>query len=203
MNAYPNKLLVLFPIYKAVGFRHQLSAIDDALVVHRSPAGEYQLELRPMAKLSVGGASSYAKVLVQLTTDLEAGYTVVIVERDQFLASLEELARHHAGKAGQAVERAAQVIAERTRLQIRDHLDGENPEFRTHCALLAARRRRTKVERWDRNGLGCHNGVLTPRAEMLWHVIRRELCDVRSNMAGMAAWERWRKRNRPDMPRAM
>lgn len=202
MKTYPNKLLILFPMYVPVDYRYRLSAIDDALAVHRSPSGEYQFELRPMVKLAASGANSHASALARLAADLETGYTVVIVERDRFLADLEALARAHPGKDKDAVERAAQIVAERTTFQVRDHLDCDSREHLVTRKLVAARPRQTKLGRDDRPGPNCIAGMPTPRTERLWHVIRDELADVRANQAGYAAWERWARQNRPDMPLA-
>lgn len=93
-----------------------------------------------------------------------------------------------------------QVIVERARYQIQDHLDTDDPHSEFGRALIASRERRTKATPGESNGLNCRHGVPTPRAEQLWHVIRYELVDVRSQQRGMAAWERWCRRNRPDMP---
>ena len=202
MKNHPAKLLILFPIYEARDYRRQLTAIDDALVVHRRPDGAFLLELRPMVKLTTRGASSYAAALLRLAADLEAGHTVMIVDRDQFLGDLERLAREHAGTKDQdAVERAAQVVAERTTFQIRDHLDTDDSQYHANRTIIAARQRRTKADRNESNGLNCMHGIPTPRAEQLWHVLRHEWCDPRTTAAGTAAWERWCGQNRPDMPR--
>lgn len=202
MKTYPNKLVILFPIYEAVDYRHKLTAIDDALVVHRRARGDYQFELRPMLKLTARGHSSYGNALHRLAIDLEAGHTVLIVDRDRFLGDLETLARQHAtAKNKQAVERAVQVVTERTTFQIRDHLDTDSSQYRANRMLIAARQRRTKPDRHESNSLNCRNGIPTPRAEQLWNVVRHELTDARDNHAGRAAWERWCDRNRPDMPR--
>lgn len=201
MKTHPTKLLILFPMYTPVEYRHRLDAIDDALVVHRRVSGEFQFELRPMIKLSARGASSYGAALQRLATDLEAGYIVVVVDRDRFLADLEALAREHAiAKDRGAVECAAQVIAERTTFQIRDHLDSSAAQYRVNRMLVASRARRTKAYPHESNGLNCQNGIPTPRTEQLWHLIRHELTSPRDNQAGMAAWERWCRGNRPDMP---
>ena len=201
MKHYPNKLLILFPMWTAVDYRHRLDAIDDALVVHRTPAGEWQLELRPTTKLTARGAGGYAAALQLLAADLQAGYTVVIVERDRLLADLEALAREHATPKDQdAVERAAQVVAERTRFQVRDHLESNDTEHRIGRMLIAARSRRTKADRNEADGLNCQNGIPSPRSEQLWRVIFNELCSRRDDQAGRAAWERWCRLNRPHLP---
>ncbi len=202
MKTHPAKLLILFPIYEARDYRRQLTAIDDALVVHRRPDGAFLLELRGMVKLTTRGANSYATALIRLAADLETGHTVIIVDRDQFLADLERLAREHAGKDGQAVERAAQVITERTAFQVRDHMDTDDRQYQVNRFVISKRERRTKARPHESSGLNCMHGIPTPRAEQLWHVIRHELCDPRTNAAGTAAWERWCGQNRPDMPRS-
>lgn len=202
MKTHPPKLLVLFPMYEPRNYRHHLVAIDDALVVHRSSPIEYQLELRPMVKLSAKGQNSYGQSLLRLAADLEAGYIVVVVDRDQFLSDLESLARRHvAPKDLDAIERAAQVVGERTTFQIKEHDDTDNAQYEINRRLVASRRRRTKADPHEREGLSCIAGIPTPRAEQLWNAMRHELTDVRSNQAGKAAWQRWAGRNRPDMPR--
>lgn len=202
MPTYPNKLLIMFPMYQPVGYRHQLVAIDDALVVHRHGSGGWQFELRPLVKLTARGPNSYRRALERLAADLEAGHTVVIVEPDKFLADLETQARQHmTPNELVAVEKAAQVVSERTVFQVRNALDGSNAQYRANRFIIASRQRRVKANRSEGNSLNCRNGIPTPRAEQLWNVIRHELTDVRDNQAGLAAWERWCDRNRPDMPR--
>src|SRR5690242_16239084 len=125
MTPYPNKLKILFPMRELRDYRRHLVALDDTFVVHRRSDGEFLLQLDPLMKL---GARSYAKCFIGIAADLEAGYTFVIVDRDQFLADIEALAREHAAnKDRNAVERAAQLIAEHTRYRLRNHLeDGDD-----------------------------------------------------------------------------
>ena len=197
---HPAKLLVLFPIWEVRGNRRQLVAIDDALVVHHR-AGDFQLELRPMARLRSTGPHGYATILRRLATDLTAGYRIVIVERDAVLAELERLARERTkGQACDAVEHAMQVIAERIRYQIDDHLRPAAPEYLFGRMILAARERRTKARPGEAPGLNMRHGVPTPRSEQLWHSLRHEWCSPRDQQAGRAAWERWCERNRPALP---
>lgn len=204
MKKHPARLIILFPIYEPRDYRRYLVAIDDALVVHRNANDAFLLELRPMAKLTGRGANTYTAALLRLAADLEAGYTVMIVDRDQFLSDLETLAREHAAASDRdAVERAVQVVTERTTFQIRDHADSSNSESRIARIIVAARERRTKPSPNEGNSFNCQRGIPTPRSEQLWHVLRHEWCDPRANTAGMAAWERWCARNRPDMPKAV
>ncbi|KKI17944.1 hypothetical protein XM50_17215 [Sphingomonas sp. Ag1] len=189
-------------MYTAREYRRHLTAIDDALIVHRYADGRFQLELRPMVKLASRGAKSYGAALRQLAADLEAGYRAVIVDRDNFLSDLEQLAREHAtDKDRDEIERAAQVVAERTRHQVWDSLFEAPAEYRMGRMLLAARQRRTKADRDEQNGLNCMFGIPTPRTEQLWHSLRHQWCSPRSNAAGKAAWENWCRANRPNMPK--
>lgn len=55
MKNHPGKLLILFPIYEPNDYRQRLTAIDEALLVHRRANGAFLLELRPMVKLSTRG----------------------------------------------------------------------------------------------------------------------------------------------------
>lgn len=203
MTTHPPKLIVLFAIYAAQDYRRHLSAIDDALVVHRSADGRFQLELRRMVKLTAKGASGYGAFLQRLAADLEAGYRIVIVDRDTFLSDLESLAREHAtDKDRDAIERAAQVVAERTRFQILDHLFDAPAQYRMGRMILAGRERRTKAKKDEQNGLNCMFGIPTPRAEQMWHSLRHQWCSPREEGAGKKAWENWCRANRPDMPKA-
>ena len=202
MVTHPTKLIVIFAIYAAKGYRRHLSAIDDALVVHRSVDGRFRLELRPMVKLTAKGASSYGTILRRLAADLEAGYRIVIVDRDTFLADLESLARAHAtDKDRDAIERAAQVVTERTTFQILDHLFDAPVEYRMGRMILAGRERRTKADRNEQDGLNCQLGIPTPRSEQLWHSLRHQWCSPRDEGAGKKAWQDWCRANRPDMPK--
>lgn len=202
MTRHPPKLIVLWPIYVAQDYRRHLSAIDDALVVHRSVDGRYRLELRPMIKLSARGASGYGTVLRRLATDLEAGYRIVIVDRDKVLADLESLAREHATDEDRdAVERAAQVVAERTQFQVLDHLFDAPVQYRMGRMILAGRERRTKARKNEQDGLNCLAGIPTPRSEQLWHSLRHQWCTPRDEGAGKKAWQDWCRANRPNMPR--
>ena len=90
MNAHPAKLLILFPMYEPHGVRQRLSAIDDALVVHRDVEGRFRFAMRDMTKL---GPRSYAKWLIRFAADLAAGYVAVVVGRDTFLADIERSER--------------------------------------------------------------------------------------------------------------
>ncbi len=202
MVTHPPKLIVIFAIYAAKDYRRYLSAIDDALVVHRSVDGRVRLELRPMVKLTARGASSYGAVLQRLAADLEAGYRIVIVDRDTFLANLESLALEHATASDRdAIERAAQIIAERTPFQIFDHLFDAPVEYRMGRMILGGRKRRTKADRNEQNGLNCMFGIPTPRSEQLWHSLRHQWCTPRDEGAGKKAWQDWCHSNRPDMPK--
>ncbi len=123
MNAHPAKLLILFPMYEPHGVRQRLSAIDDALVVHRDVEGRFRFAMRDMTKL---GPRSYAKWLIRFAADLAAGYVAVVVGRDAFLADIERLARDHVSAADRdALELAVQAITERTRHQILDPVEGD------------------------------------------------------------------------------
>ena len=198
---YPDKLIVLFPMHQPREYRRPLSAVDDALVVHRRPDGEWLLELRRMAKL---GPRRYASYLRQVAADLEAGYTLVIVDRDEFLEELTRLALANAtAREREATERAAQIIDERRRFQTRNHDEALDIEHQFGRSLIASRERRTRAYAYEknRNTLNCRFGVPTPRSEQLWHSIRSDLCDVRTEQQGMIAWQRWTQRDRPDMPK--
>lgn len=202
MVTHPPKLIVIFAIYAAKGYRRHLSAIDDALVVHRSVDGRFRLELRPMVKLTAKGSSGYGTVLQRLASDLEAGYRIVIVDRDTFLADLESLARAHAtDKDRDAIERAAQIVTERTTFQILDHLFDASVEYRMGRMILAGRERRTKADRNEQDSLNCQVGIPTPRSEQLWHSLRHQWCSPRDEGAGKKAWQDWCRANRPDMPK--
>ena len=184
MKTHPARLIILFPIYEPRDYRRCLVAIDDALVVHRDPGDTFLLELRPMAKLTGRGANTYTAALLRLAADLEAGYTVMIVDRDQFLSDLEALAREHAAASDcDAVERAVQVITERTTFQIRDHADSSNSESLTARLIIAARERRTRADPHEGTSLNCMHGIPTPRSEQLWNVLRYEWCYPRANAA--------------------
>lgn len=203
MDTHPPKLLVIFPMYTPKEYRRHLTAVDDALVVHQRVEGRFQLELRPMVKFAVRGARSYGAMLRQFAADLEADYRVVIVDRDQYLGDLERLAREHAtDKDREAIERAAQVIAERTRHQILDSLFKAPAEYLFGRMLLSERERRTKVRKGEQAGLSMMFGVPTPRSELLWHSLRHQWCGPRGNAAGRTAWEKWCGANRPAMPKA-
>ncbi len=197
MNLYPAKLKILFPMYQAKDYRHHLIAIDDTLVVHRRVDGEFLLQLDPLRKL---GARSYARCLIDLAADLEAGYTFMIVDRDRFLTELETLARKHAtAKERDEVDRAAHVIAERTQYRIRDHLDA-SVQYKATRMIIASRARRTKANPGESSGLNCQRGIPTPRSEQLWHTVVDELCDVRTVHRARAVWQRWTRANRPSIP---
>ncbi|RSV19248.1 hypothetical protein [Sphingomonas sp. ABOLG] len=202
MVNHPPKLIVIFAIYGAKDYRRHLSAIDDALVVHRSVDGRFRLELRPMVRLTARGTCGYGTILQRLATELEAGYRMVIVDRDTFLADLESLAREHATESDRdAIERAAQVVAERTAFQIFDHLFDAPVEYRMGRMILAGRERRTKAERNEQDSLNCQFGIPTPRSEQLWHSLRHQWCTPRDEGAGKKAWQDWCRANRPDMPK--
>lgn len=204
MNTHPPKLIVIHPIYSASGYRQHLTAIDDSLVVHHHADSRFQLELRPMVKLTARGASSYAAAIQQLANDLQTSHRVVIVGRDGFLADLEQLARQHAtDKEREEIERAAQIIAERARYQILDSLFEAPIEYKMGRMILAARERRTKANKNEQSGLNCMFGIPTPRAEQLWHSLRHQWCSPRDNAAGRVAWEEWCRANRPPMPTAV
>lgn len=198
IDAHPAKLIVVLPMHEAADYRQRLTAIDDALVVHRRGDGRFQFELRPMFRL---GPRSYAKWVIGLAADLEAGHVVIIVDRDAFLADIERLAFEHVAECQRAaIERAIVILSERTRYQIQDHLDGEDDEACMGRRLIAKRPRRTTAKPYEQDGLNCIAGIPTPRAEQLWNSILGEWCDVRTNQHGRAAWERWARGNRPRMP---
>lgn len=198
IDAHPARLIVILPMYEAADYRQRLTAIDDSLVVHRRGDGQFQFELRSMVNL---GPCSYDKWVIGLAADLEAGHVVVIVGRDAFLSYIERMALDHVSESQRtAVERAVQIVAERTRYQIQDHLDGEDDEAKAGRRLIAKRERRTKAKHNERDGLNCITGIPTPRAEQLWNSMLSEWCDVRTGQLGRAAWERWARGNRPDMP---
>ncbi len=198
MIRHPAQLQIVFPMYEADDYRHRLSAIDDAFVVHRRGDGSFQFELRPLCKL---GPRSYGRWLIGLASDLERGQVVMVVDRDAFLADIETLALKHASERQcGAVERAVTVVAERTRHQILDHRGHDGDEPSMGRLMIARRRRRTKAGKYDRDGLNCINGIPTPRAEQMWNSVCSDWCDVRTAQHGRAAWERWVRQNRPDMP---
>lgn len=199
MTPYPAKLKILFPMRELRDYRRHLVALDDTFVVHRRSDGEFLMQLDPLQKL---GARSYAKCFIRIAADLEAGYSFVIVDRDRFLADIEALAREHAAsKDRDAVERAAQLIAEHTRYRIRDHLeDSDDIQSRANRMLIASRPRRTKCTGGEVRGVSQMWGIPTPRTEQLWHTIVGELCDVRAAHRARAAWQRWTRANRPPMP---
>lgn len=200
IDAHPARLIIVLPMYEAADYRQRLTAIDETLVVHRRGDGHFQFELRPLVRLR---PRSYAKWVMGLASDLEAGHVVIIVDRDAFLADIERLALSHVSEGRRtAVERAIQVVAERTRHQVQDHLDGEDDEACMGRRLIAKRPRRTKAKPGERDGLNCIAGIPTPRAEQLWNSILGEWCDVRTAQHGQAAWDRWVRGNRPDMPAA-
>lgn len=196
---YPDKLIVLVPMHKVQDYRRRLSAVDDAVVVHRRPDGQFVFELRPMASLS---PRTYGKYLVALAADLETGHTFIIVDRDQFIDDLQALALAHAtAKEREAVERACRIVAERTRYQIRDHLDVSNAQHQLCCKMIVSAPRETKPNPRRRTDLNYRQGIPVPRSERLWNVIRDDLLDVRAAQQARAAWERWADGNRPDMPK--
>jgi len=199
MTPYPPKLKILFPMRQLRDYRRHLVALDDTFVVHRRSDGEFLMQLDPLMKL---GARSYPKCFIDIAADLEAGYSFVIVDRDQFLADIESLARKHAAnKDRDAVERAAQLIAEHTRYRIRNHReDSDDIQSRANRMLIASRPRRTKRTGGEVQGLTQMWGIPTPRTEQLWHTIAGELCDVRAAHRARAAWQRWTRANRPPMP---
>lgn len=201
MNSHPAKLLILFPMYESRGVRQRLSAIDDALVVHRSADGRFQFALRNVQKL---GPRSYAKWLIGLAADLAAGYVAVVVERDGFLADIEALALQHVSAEDRAaLDRAILVVAERTRHQIIDPVEGGgDKEFQLFRSVVVRRPRRSGTGARKRQGGECINGIPIPRTEQLWRTFCQEWCDVRGAQHGMAAWKEWARRNRPDMPTA-
>lgn len=197
MNLYPTKLKILFPMYQAKDYRHHLTAIDDALIVHRRVDGEFLLQLDSLRKL---GARSFARCLIDLAADLEAGYTLMIVDRDRFLTELEALARKHASaKERDEVERSAQLVAEHVQYRIRDHLDA-SIQYKAARMIIASRARRTKADPGESSGLNSQHGIPTPRSEQLWHTVIDELCEVRTVHRGLAAWHRWTRANRPSIP---
>ncbi|WNO53168.1 hypothetical protein [Stakelama saccharophila] len=200
MLHYPDKLRVLFPGYEVRDHRYHLVSIDNVLTVHRRPGGEFMFQLDPLQKL---GPRSYARCLIDLAADLQAGYTLIVVERDRFLFHLETAAREHAAKKdSDEVERCAHVILEHTHHRIRDHLDGsDDGMFRADRMMVGYRKRGSRDTQGGTGKWNVHNGIVTPRAEQLWHAIVRDLCDVRTSHRAFAAWDRWTKANRPPMPR--
>jgi hypothetical protein len=199
MNVHPAKLLILFPMYQPEGVRQRLSAIDDALVVHRDVEGRFRFEMRDMVRL---GPRSYAKWLIRFAADLAAGYVAVVVGRDAFLADVERLARDHVSAADRdALELAVQTIAERTRHQILDPVEGEGDrECQIYRMVIVRRPKRVGKRDWSRHGVECINGIPVPRVEQLWRVYCGEWCDVRGAQHGLAAWKDWARRNRPNLP---
>ena len=196
MLHHPDKLIVLMPMYEAIEYRRTLIALDDALVVHIAPDGQFLLHLRPMQKL---GPRSYVACFAGIAADLAAGYALALPEPERFFADLEALARQYgSAKDHAAIERAAHAIAERTRYQVRNVLEGDI-HHQVGRMIIVARERRTKTDRNERDGVNCQRGVPTPRSEQLWHSLRSEWCDVRTSQRGKAAWERWAQHNRPDM----
>lgn len=202
MDTHPAKLVVIHPMYEAREYRRHLVAIDDSLVVHHSADGRFQLELRPMVKLTTRGAKSYGAALQQIARDVETGHRVIIVGRDRFLADLEQLALDHAtDKDRDALERAVQLITERTRHQVWDSLFDAPWEYQIGRTLLAGRQRRTRPDKNELSGLNCMFGIPTPRTEQLWHSLRHQWCSPRIQSAGRAAWENWCRANRPAIPK--
>lgn len=202
MNKHPTKLIVMVPIYSVQGRRRVLSAIDDAVVVHHGADGRFALEHRQMVTLSAAGANSYAAALVRLADDLLHSHRIVVVDRDDFVRDLEQQARDHAtDESRDAIELAAQVVAERTTFQLFDHRFKSTAEYEIAREIIGMRQRRTKPDRNERPGLNLQNGVVTPRAEQLWHTLRHEWCSPRTEQEGRLAWEAWCRRNRPSMPK--
>lgn len=203
MNKHPTKLIVMVPIYTAKGCRHVLRAVDDAVVVHHHADGWFDLGHRPMVSLSATGSNSYAAALGRLADDLQRSYRIVIVDRDDFVANLVQQARDHAtDKDRDAIEQAARVITERTTFQLFDHMFKGTAEYEIARQLIGMRDRRTKPDRNEQPGLNLQHGIVTPRAEQLWHVLRHEWCGPRSEQEGRLAWEAWCRRNRPSLPEA-
>ena len=203
MNKHPTKLIVMVPIYSVKGCRRVLTAIDDAVVVHHHADGRFDLEHRPMVTLSASGANSYAAALDRLADDLLRSYRIVMVDRDDFVRDLEQQAHAHASDEDRdAIEQAAQVIAERTTFQLFDHMFAGTSEYEISRQLIGLRERRTKPDRNEQPGLNLQCGVVTPRAEQLWHVLRHEWCSPRLEQEGRLSWEAWCRRNRPSLPEA-
>ena len=164
---HPPKLLIMFPIYTPVEYRRQLTALDDALVVHHHADGRFQLDLRAMIRLTTRGQRSFGAALRQLAADLEAGYCVIIVERDQYLADLERLARANAtSRDRDAIERAVQIVMERIDRQVFDNLFDSPREYLVGRMLTARQPRRTKANKHETPGLNCMFGIPTPRTEL-------------------------------------
>lgn len=203
IDMHPPKLLIMFPIYTPVEYRRQLTALDDALVVHHHADGRFQLDLRPMIKLTTRGQRSFGAALRQLAADIEAGYCVIIVERDQYLADLERLARANAtSRDRDAIERAVQIVMERIDRQVFDNLFDSPREYLVGRMLTARQPRRTKANKHETPGLNCMFGIPTPRTELLWHTLRHQWCSPRIGSAGRVAWYNWCRANRPPLPTA-
>ena len=203
MNKHPTKLIVMVPVYTVKGCRRVLSAIDDAVVVHHHADGQFDLGHRSMVSLTPTGTTSYAAALARLADDLQRSYRIVIIDRDDVVANLVQLARDHATDEGRgAIEQAVQVIAERTTFQLFDHLFKGTTEYEIARQLIGMRERRTKPDRDEQPGLNMQGGIITPRAEQLWHVLRNEWCSPRLEQEGRLAWEAWCRRNRPSLPEA-
>lgn len=201
MNKHPTKLVVMYSVYDIDGCRRRLTAIDDAFVVHHGADGCFAFDHRPMVTLTASGANNYAAALGHLADDLQRGYRVVMVDRDEFVRDLEMQALAHATDENRAtVELAAQVVAERMLFQLSDHRFPGTREYEIARALHGMRERRTKPDRCEQPGLNLQNGIVTPRAEALWHTLRNEWCSPRVEQLGRVAWETWCRRNRPAMP---
>lgn len=201
VNKHPAKLIVLYPIFTVEGCRRRLTAIDDALVVHHGADGRFDFDHRLMVTLTACGPNSYATALGRLADDLERGYRVIMVQRDDFIRDLETQALAHATDENRAaVELAAHVVAGRTLFQLRDHQFPGTAEYEIAREIHGMRERRTKPERGEGPGLNLQNGIVTPRAEALWHTLRSEWCSPRVEQQGRIAWESWCRRNRPSMP---
>ena len=203
MNKHPTKLIVMVPIYTVKNSRRILSAIDDAVVVHHHADGRFDLGHRPMVILTPTGITSYAAALAHLADDLQRSHRIVMVDRDDVVANLVQQARDHATDQDRgAIEQAAQLIAERTTFQLFDHMFKGTSEYEISRQLIGMRERRTKPDRHEQPGLNLQCGVVTPRAEQLWHVLRHEWCSPRLEQEGRLSWEAWCRRNRPSLPEA-
>lgn len=200
MKSYPEKLLILFPVYKLVEYRYELTAIDDVFVVHRHAPEDFLFELRPPLNLTTRGANSYSSVLRDLAEVLEDGYHLLIVDRDRFLENLEAMALRHApAKSRTAVDQAIQLITDRTPVQIHDHRFVGRGYYEVRRMSAGHYPRKTgRCQNLD--SPDCMFHVWTPRGERMWHLLVEELLDPTTAAAAMAAWKGWCARNRPDFP---
>lgn len=202
MKTHPARLLILVPEYEQQAYRRSLTAIDDALVVHHQHR-DWRFDLRPRVEFTTGKRpGGYGAALLRLAADLEAGYTVMLVEPRRFLDDLEQAARQHASaKDLPEIERAVLVIARHAAFRIVDLLATPDRQTRANRSILAGRKRDVRPRRGEPDGLNVQRGLPVPRAELFWHTVRYETVDAAEAARAREAWSRWCHRNRPSLPR--